>query len=160
MSPERSHDLARLLRQAERRVAARLTAVLAEHGISVEQWHVLASLADGSGRAMSELGAAVAVPAPTMSKLVDGMVASNLVHRRVDVRDRRRVLVFLTPRGRRLHSQLDPVAAGCDRALSEQCGADGLDALRAALLAFVHCLDGPGRGQPAGLRPPARSGPG
>ncbi|WP_158854608.1 MarR family winged helix-turn-helix transcriptional regulator [Saccharothrix deserti] len=40
------------------------------------------------------------LPAPTLTKVVDRMVAANLVYRRVDDADRRRVLVFIADHGR------------------------------------------------------------
>ena len=44
-----------------------------------------------------------------MTKVIDRMVANNLVYRRVDPADRRRVLVFLSARGRAAHRRLRPV---------------------------------------------------
>jgi DNA-binding MarR family transcriptional regulator len=135
------HALALLLRQADRRVTARLSALLVAHGSSVEHWHVLSCLADGTGRAMSEIGATVVLPPPTMSKLIDGMVASNLVYRRVDVRDRRRVLVFLTARGHRLHRRLSPAVQRQQAELLGALGGDETAGLVSHLTAFVQRLD-------------------
>lgn len=98
-----------LLSQAEDRMARRLEPLLATHDCSLERWRVLCGLvSDGSGRGrpMSEIATFAVVPAPTATKLIDGMVADNLVYRRVDVHDRRRILVFPTPRGRALHQLL------------------------------------------------------
>lgn len=141
MSEERELSLALLLRRADRRVTARLSAVLATHGGVLEQWHVLCCLSDGVGRAMSEIGAVVVLPAPSMSKLIDGMVAGNLVHRRVDDRDRRRVLVFLTARGRRLHEDLRAAVEQDEAALQDLHDAHELAALRAGLARFSTSLD-------------------
>jgi DNA-binding MarR family transcriptional regulator len=54
------------------------------------------------------------VPAPSLTRLVDRMATDGLVHRTVDARDRRRVLVHLTRQGRALHR--------CATALVEQQG--------------------------------------
>lgn len=137
---EQERALALLLRQADRRVTARLSALLVARGSSLEQWHVLSSLADGAGRAMSEIGATVVLPPPTMSKLIDGMVADNLVYRRVDVSDRRRVLVFLTARGHRLHRRLSPAVERQQEELLGALGADQTAVLVAHLTAFVQGL--------------------
>lgn len=137
---ERELALSLLLRQADRRVTSRLSALLVARGSSLEQWHVLSCLADGAGRAMNEIGATVVLPPPTMSKLIDGMVASNLVYRRVDVRDRRRVLVFLTARGHRLHRRLSPAVERQQAELLEALGADETAVLVAHLTAFVQGL--------------------
>lgn len=101
-------DLVELLWRAGRTVADRLGAALAEKGASLDDWRLLALLRDG-GRSMTELAEATGVPPPTLTKRVDRMVAANLVHRRTDDHDRRRVLVLLAPRGRALHDRLLPL---------------------------------------------------
>lgn len=98
-------DLALLVSRAERRLVERLTALLAEEGCSVEQWRVLSAVADGAGHPMTEIAEYALMPAPSLTKLVDRMVADTLVYRRPDPRDRRRVLLHLAARGRILHQR-------------------------------------------------------
>jgi DNA-binding MarR family transcriptional regulator len=106
MPSERSSpDLAQLLSHAERRLVQRLAGVLAEEGCSVEEWRVMSAVADGQGHPMTEIAEHVLMPAPSLTKLVDRMVARNLVYRRPDPDDRRRVLLYLTARGRMLHDR-------------------------------------------------------
>ncbi len=64
---------------------------------------------------MSELAEFTQLPPASLTRLVDGMVADNLVHRKPDPRDRRGVLVHLTERGLALQARL-----------SERIGAEGL----------------------------------
>jgi DNA-binding MarR family transcriptional regulator len=92
-------DLARLLTLVERTVVLRLSEALKEHGATIEEWRVLSLLGDGSGHAMTEIAEYAMLPAPSLTKVVDRMVSANLVLRRVDDADRRRVLVFATDRG-------------------------------------------------------------
>jgi DNA-binding MarR family transcriptional regulator len=94
--------LVQLLAQAERRVTGRIAEILEANGSSLEQWRVLSVLAEHDGSPMNEIAAYVMLPSPTLTRVVDRMVAANLVHRRADDQDRRRVLVFLTSRGRDL----------------------------------------------------------
>ncbi len=101
--PPESQDLAYLLSHAERRLVERLAAVLTEEGCSVEQWRVLSIAADGEGHPMTEIAEYALMPAPSLTKLVDRMVADNLVYRRPDPDDRRRVLLYLSDRGGVLH---------------------------------------------------------
>ena len=105
MPSEPSPDLAHLLSHAERRLARRLAALLAEEGCSLEQWRVLSLTADGRGHPMTEIAEHALMPAPSLTKLVDRMVADNLVYRRPDPTDRRRVLLHLSARGRILHDR-------------------------------------------------------
>lgn len=97
--PRQPQDLMQLLTRAERLAARRLQAVLDEDGCSLDAWRVLALLADGEGHNMTSVAEAVFLPPPTLTKLVDHLVDQNLVYRRVDPLDRRRILVHLTPRG-------------------------------------------------------------
>jgi DNA-binding MarR family transcriptional regulator len=105
------HRLAQLLSRAEYEVTRRIAAVLEQEDATVEQWRTLSLLADGESRAMSEIGEVALLPAPSLTRLVDRMVADNLVYRHGDPRDRRRVLVRITRRGaahyRRLLAHLE-----------------------------------------------------
>ncbi|MEU9406853.1 MarR family winged helix-turn-helix transcriptional regulator [Streptomyces sp. NPDC048281] len=119
-----SPDLAHLLSHAERRVVRRLAAVLAEEGCTVEEWRVLSLVGDGQGHPMSEIADHALMPAPSLTKLVDRMVADNLVHRRPDPHDRRRVLLHLTARGEDLHARAAHRVQG-DQARLLDATADG-----------------------------------
>jgi DNA-binding MarR family transcriptional regulator len=98
--------LVQLLSRAERRVTRQLGRVLEEEGCSVEEWRALVLLADGVSHSMSEVAESALLPAPTLTRLIDRMVADNLAYRTADPRDRRRVLVHITPRGRALQKRL------------------------------------------------------
>jgi DNA-binding MarR family transcriptional regulator len=99
-------ELAQLLSQAERHVTRQLARVLEAERCSVTQWRTLMLLSDGAGHAMSELTDVVLLPAPSVTRLIDRMACDNLVYRKVDPRDRRRVLVHSSPRGRALHRRV------------------------------------------------------
>lgn len=117
--------LDRLLVQVERQVSRRMEAVLTDDGLTVDQWRVLDLLADGAGRTMSAIAAAVAVPGPTLTKVVDRLVDAAAVYRLADVRDRRRVLVFLSDDGRATHERLAPLVRGIEADVLAVLGADG-----------------------------------
>lgn len=99
-------DLMRLLTQAERLLARRLSAILQDDGCSTDAWRVLSLLADGAGHPMTEVAEAAFLPPGTLTKLVDHLVEQNLVYRRVDPADRRRIRAYLTARGRLLHQRI------------------------------------------------------
>ncbi|WHU45296.1 MarR family transcriptional regulator [Gordonia sp. L191] len=96
-------ELSRLLNAAAAQLDSAVSAEL--DGLTTAQWHVLAALEGGTGRSMSELAAVTLVPGPSLTRLIDGMIDDNLVHRRPDETDRRRVVVFATRRGATLHSR-------------------------------------------------------
>ncbi|MCL6738494.1 MarR family winged helix-turn-helix transcriptional regulator [Streptomyces neyagawaensis] len=96
----RPHELLHLLTRAERLSVRRVQSVLDEFDCSIEAWRVLDLLSDGEGHNMTALADHAFLPAPTLTKLIDQLVDQNLVFRRIDPADRRRVLAQLTPRGR------------------------------------------------------------
>jgi DNA-binding MarR family transcriptional regulator len=101
--------LLQLLSYTQHHVTTRASAALREQRSSLEEWRVLSLLSDGGGHAMGEVAEFALMPAPSATKLIDRMVSSNLVYRRVDAHDRRRVLVFLSARGRTAYRRLRPV---------------------------------------------------
>ncbi len=146
-----------LITSVERRLTAALAADLEREGVSVEQWRALECLDLREGTTMSDIAGRVLVPAPTLTKLVDRLVASNLVHRRGDPQDRRRVLVLLTPRGGALRQRLDVVAQHHQEWLSEVLGKTGFHQLT-ELVGCLHSEPLPSEPFPsASSRPPAPS---
>jgi DNA-binding MarR family transcriptional regulator len=99
-------DLIQLLTRAEQLLSRRLTAILNVHGYSLDTWRVIGLLSDGAGHHMTEIAEHAFLPPGTLTKLVDQLVDDNLVYRRIDEVDRRRIRAFLTPRGRRLHQRI------------------------------------------------------
>lgn len=104
--PLSAAEIAHRVIRDERALTMRLAAILALEKCSVDRWCALLLLADGQGHAMSELIAHALLPPATVTRLVDGMIATGLAYRRVDEADRRRVLVFATERGHALHARL------------------------------------------------------
>lgn len=118
-----------LITAVERQLTAAVAADLEHEGVTVEQWRVLDGLSHREGRPMTEVANHAMLPAPTLTKIVDRLVAGNLVHRRSDPYDRRRVLVLLTPRGRALRSRLDHIVQRHQAGVEEVLGTSGLGQL-------------------------------
>lgn len=102
----RLQHLAQLLSQAERRVTRRLGRVLDDEGCTVGEWRTLVLLADGATHSMSEIAEFALLPAPSLTRLIDRMVAENLAYRKVDPEDRRRVLIHISSRGQAVQKRL------------------------------------------------------
>jgi DNA-binding MarR family transcriptional regulator len=100
-------ELAQALSHAERGVVRQLARALDAERCTVPQWRVVRLLADGRGHPMSEIAEFALMPAPSLTRLIDRMATDGLVHRKADIRDRRRVLVHLTGRGLALCRRLD-----------------------------------------------------
>ncbi|WP_099021349.1 MarR family winged helix-turn-helix transcriptional regulator [Mycolicibacterium palauense] len=91
---------------------------------SIEAWRVMGALRGGDGLTMSEVSSAMAIPPPTLTRIVDRLVDGGFVLRRVDATDRRRVLIYLSARGkakvRRLSRQESQVKAALTAELGEE----------------------------------------
>ncbi|WP_216893319.1 MarR family winged helix-turn-helix transcriptional regulator [Nocardia alni] len=90
-------DLARLVRRASQELDRAIATCLGESAVG--RWHVLNAVTAAEGLSMSQLVDATLLNSATLTRLIDAMIADNLVHRKVDDTDRRRVLVFPTRRG-------------------------------------------------------------
>ena len=114
-----------------------LSRLLEAEGSTLEQWRTLSLLADGEAHTMSEIADFAMLAPPTLTRLVDRMVADTLAYRTADPADRRRVLVHATRRGAALHRQLARrVEEGRDRIL-EQASSEDIAELAALLIASV-----------------------
>ena len=67
--------------------------------LSVPQFRALNFVGRHPGASLSDVATHVGVALPSMSRLVDGLVARKLVVRRGDAGDRRRLILRLTARG-------------------------------------------------------------
>jgi DNA-binding MarR family transcriptional regulator len=100
-------DVLYLLTRAERLLSRRLAVILDAERCSMDAWRVVAVLADGQGHFMTELSELSFLPPGSLTRLIDHLVEENLVYRRGDDLDRRRIRVHLSARGRRLHDRVD-----------------------------------------------------
>jgi DNA-binding MarR family transcriptional regulator len=126
-------DFARLLTLVERSVVQRLGDALKKEGAGIEEWRVLLLLGDDAGHAMAEIAEFAMLLAPSLTKVIDRMVSVNLVHRRVDETDRRRVLVFATDRGRQALHRWSAVVERERDDLVNALGSEEVALLRALL---------------------------
>ncbi len=72
------------------------------HDLSVPQFISLGFLSRHEGSSLSDLTRHLGLSLPTMSKMIDSLLARDLVQRKPDGRDRRRVVLAVTSRGQRL----------------------------------------------------------
>ena len=115
-SVELIHLISGVNRQLEQLVEARLKPT----GIPIEQYRVLSALNQHSGLPMGELASTVFVDAPTLTKIVDRMVANAHVYRAPDPADRRRVLIFMSETGRKLFDEIHTILESTKTGLIDQ----------------------------------------
>ena len=68
--------------------------------ISIPQFRTLVFINRRSGASLSDAAEHIGLTLPSMSAMIDGLVSRNLVIRRTDSQDRRRMTLTLTERGR------------------------------------------------------------
>lgn len=134
--PRSGPQLVELLTRAQRLAWRDLGARLADEDVTVEQWRALGALT-GEPPTMSLLAERLQVPAPSLTRLVDGLVDRALVYRRAPAGDRRRIVVQLSDAGRAVLGRLDGLAEAHEAALLADLPADVRAALVTALEALV-----------------------
>jgi len=128
-----SEHLAYLLAQANRQIHKQLDDEFSGEGVPVEQWRILSLLNEKNGRSMSDLTQAALLNHPTLTKMIDRMISNALVYRRVDPKDGRRVLIFISDRGRAVNERLNRLANQHQAELVEGYGDRQTEALRRLL---------------------------
>ncbi|MFS2223735.1 MarR family winged helix-turn-helix transcriptional regulator [Pantoea sp. B65] len=88
--------LAHLLVQANRHVNRQLSM----DGITLEHWRALKFISDFDGPTMRQLSEELMQNMPTLTKMLDKMVAEALVYRVPDEIDRRKVRLYISDKGR------------------------------------------------------------
>lgn len=89
---------------------------------TIEGWRVLGALRGGDGFTMTEMSTAMVIPPPTLTRIVDKLVDGGFVLRRVDATDRRRVLIYLSARGKTKVRKLAKQEASMKAALIDEFG--------------------------------------
>ena len=99
-----------LLRDCYRSFSRALETQIKPHGIGVGQWYFLRELWAKDGLTQGNLSSRVGMTAPTTVVAIRRMVQDGLVIRKQDDRDRRKIRIYLTKKGRRFRDELMPLA--------------------------------------------------
>jgi DNA-binding MarR family transcriptional regulator len=105
--------IASLSRQLDEEVRERIR----PEGIPVEQFRVLGLLSERDGASMRGLASQALVDPTTLTKMIDKMVTEALVYRAPDPEDRRKVLIYLAPKGKALYRRLSGILDDQQRVL-------------------------------------------
>jgi MarR family transcriptional regulator, organic hydroperoxide resistance regulator len=129
-------------------VAARLETVrsgfAAYIGLSGIQYTVLISIAhlgEGQGAGVKEVAEHLALSGSFVTITGGQLTRIGLVEKRVDARDRRRVRLTVTPRGRALLARLAPVQREVNDVLFEPLDRRGLAAITRSMAALIDSGD-------------------
>lgn len=136
------HYLLYLLAAASESVSAEFHARVRAQGLRVPEWRILACLADRDGQMVTQLAALALMEQSRLTKIVDQMAEKDLVTRRSDDRDRRRVRVFLTLDGRKLAHQLVAEAREHEAGIIEQITPERTAVLKDVLSTIIELHGG------------------
>lgn len=154
--PVASPTLLYLMKQVELAVRAELDELTRPLGLTALQYTALTVLERHPDISAAHLARHSFVTGQSMADMVTSLLNGNLIERHRDPADRRRLVIALTPAGRRLLDRLRPqVAALQDRMLSLLSDAQAAE-LRHSLELCRQAL----RGEKVAADPSARSGPG
>jgi len=109
------------------------TDALAEHGLSIAMWRVMAVLASRGSQRQIDLADLTSIEVSTLSRLVSRLIRKGLVTRTRSANSNREVAVKLSPKGQSLVNHLIPIALDFEAAAIA-----GLSAKDIAVL--KHCL--------------------
>lgn len=121
-----SHSAEQCARQALDVVPLVMRAIRAEMrshrtpDVSVSQFRALVFLSRHEGASLSDVAEHIGLRLPSISKMVDGLVARKLVTREEDSADRRRITLSLTRQGRAIE---ESARAAAQSALAERLSA-------------------------------------
>jgi len=99
------------LRMANRATQRYLQSRIEPFGVSLGMWYFLRALWEADGLTQRELSRRIGTMEPTTLTALAAMERAGLVTRERDPRDRRKLNVLLTPKGRELEQVLLPLAA-------------------------------------------------
>ena len=129
-----------LLAQASHLISSEFHAVVRQHGVSVNEWRVLATLASaerGAAYATGELAQITVTKQPTLSRLLDRLLEAGLVKRWDQDGDRRFTLVAITPKGLKLVRGLITAARAHEQRVLEPFGLEKAEALKRTLRRMI-----------------------
>jgi DNA-binding MarR family transcriptional regulator len=114
-----------------------LAAELVDLDLTASEINVLANLADGRGRTVSELGVAAGTRPTTLTSVLDRLERRGHITRGARPGDRRAVLVELTSSGRLAASTIRRAIADLEHRALRDLPDDAIACLRAALQALT-----------------------
>jgi DNA-binding MarR family transcriptional regulator len=138
---QQQDSLARLIGLARRRLKQAVGRRVAAYGLTPQQFWVVVFLHQADGPALSALTEHLRSDAPTTSRIVAGLARRGLVRAVRDLRDRRRTFLKLTPPGRRLASQLQPLASEIRHMVERDLDRSEASELRRLLNKVITALD-------------------
>ncbi len=122
-------------------------------GLTIPQWRLIAVLAEEGGVTQGQIVTRTFMDKVTVSRTAQGLASRRLVDRSEHQADGRSHVLTLTPEGRRLYSEIAPLALAYEAALIAGLSPDEVSLLRRLLLRLqsaATALAGEGEPPPIG----------
>ncbi|MDM0015539.1 MarR family winged helix-turn-helix transcriptional regulator [Variovorax sp. J22P168] len=126
-----------LLAQASQLISSEFHRVARQHGFSVSEWRVMASLSGGEPISIGALAQVTVTKQPTVTRLLDRMEARGQVERLPHDSDRRVTLVRITPQGTQAVEHLMELAREHELRVLEPFGLERAEELKRTLRHIV-----------------------
>jgi len=132
--------LAHLVRDAARLLTRSLQLRLAEHDVSFGHWAFLRVLWVTEGLTQRELSDQVGLMEPTTFTALKAMEAKGLIERRFQNGNRKKIYIYLTPKGLALKDVLIPIAEELNEVAVRGIPEDDVRTLHRSLLGIIENL--------------------
>ncbi|MHB0806621.1 MarR family winged helix-turn-helix transcriptional regulator [Stutzerimonas nitrititolerans] len=132
--------LAHLVRDAARLLTRSLQLRLAEHDVSFGHWAFLRVLWVTEGLTQRELSDQVGLMEPTTFTALKAMEAQGLIERRFQNGNRKKIYIYLTPKGQALKDVLIPIAEELNEVAVRGLSDDDIKTVHRALLGIIENL--------------------
>lgn len=130
-------QLAYMIASLNRQLETELEERLRPGGVPIEQFRILEVLDASEPLAMGEIASQSLIEAPTLTKIIDKMVAEGLVYRAPDPNDRRRVLILTAAGGKALFKRLRGVSTAQEQRLVEMLQSEKAAELKTLLRSMM-----------------------
>jgi len=138
--PPFGRSLAMLLIRAREAVMQRWRPFLHERGLTDQQWRVMRALREVDSLEIVELGKRCCIHPASLSRILPNLAAEGVISRRHNAADQRRVIVSLSPRGRRLTEKIVAEGERIYAELAHDIGQERLDHLYERLEELIALL--------------------
>ena len=129
------------LLRAREAVMQRFRPMLHSHGVTEQQWRVIRALMELESPEIGALADACCVLPASLTRIVDTLEEKGFAARRPHADDQRRVIVTITPAGRRLFHAVAPHSEANYREIAALVGQDRIDAVYAMLEELIARLE-------------------
>ncbi|MEM9746493.1 MAG: homoprotocatechuate degradation operon regulator HpaR [Actinomycetota bacterium] len=118
------------LLRAREAVMSRFRPILAEHGVTEQQWRVLRALSSAADPlSVGDLSEQTFLLGPSLSRMLASLEERSLIERGSAADDARRAVIRIAPAGRDLVATIGPESEATYRHIADALGDDALDSL-------------------------------